>query len=257
MSSVTPEDHLAAAEIATAAGELLLETRRQLFADGADQWTVKDEGDMRAHHFIVDALHDRFPDDAVLSEEGRDDPVRLTRDRVWIVDPLDGTREFSEGRHDWAVHVALSLDHRPVAAAVALPALGETLTTEPPAAIAPLGEGPPRMIVSRSRPPAAAMIVAAAIGARLVEAGSAGYKAMAVLRGEADLYAHSGGQYEWDSCAPVAVAVAAGLHASRCDGSEMLYNQRDVWLPDLLVCRPELAEAALDALGRAIRGEIG
>ncbi len=256
MADATPEDHTAAAEIATAAGELLLGVRERLFEEGADQWTVKDEGDLLAHRFIVDRLRERFPGDAVLSEEGADDRARLEAHRTWIVDPLDGTREYSEGRHDWAVHVALVVGERPVAGAVALPAVGQTLTTEPVVAVAEPDDGPPRMIVSRSRPPAAALVVAEAIGARLVTAGSAGYKTMAVLRGEADVYAHSGGQYEWDSCAPAAVALAAGLHVSRVDGSELRYNQSDVWLPDLLVCRPELAEASLAALARAIRGEL-
>ena len=92
------------------------------------------------------------------------------------------------------------------------------------------------------------MIVAEALGAELVAMGSAGAKAMAVVLGHADIYAHSGGQYEWDSCAPVAVAKAAGLHVSRIDGSELRYNQPDPYLPDLLICRPELAAEVLRAL---------
>ena len=169
-------------------------------------------------------------------------------ERVWIIDPLDGTREYGEGRHDWAVHVALVIANQPVAGAVALPALGLTLSTADPPPLQPLHAAAPRLIVSRSRPPVAAVIIAEALGAELISLGSAGAKTMAVVLGEADIYAHSGGQYEWDSCAPIAVARAAGLHASRIDGSELVYNQPDPYLPDLLVCHPEIAAAALAAL---------
>ena len=248
-----PEDHAIAARIATQAGELLVDLRERLFAQGADSWTVKDTGDLEAHRFIVRTLQEEFPDDGILSEEGKDDLARLDKDRVWIVDPLDGTREFGEpGRSDWAVHVALAENGLPTAGAVALPALNTTLTTDPPAQLAPPHDGRPRMVVSRSRPPAAAMIVAEAIGAELFPLGSAGAKAMAVVLGHADIYAHSGGQYEWDNCAPAAVALAAGLHASRCDGSALDYNYEDPWLPDLVICRPEFAEDTLAALRRVI-----
>ena len=250
-----PDDHVIASRIATEAGQLLLDIREQLFAQGADSWTVKDTGDLEAHRFIVAALEDEFPDDGILSEEGKDDLVRLDKDRVWIVDPLDGTREFGEqGRSDWAVHVALTEGGVPTAGAVALPAINTTLATDPPAQLAPPHDGRPRMVVSRSRPPAAAMIVAEAIGAELLALGSAGAKAMAVVLGHADIYAHSGGQYEWDNCAPAAVALAAGLHASRCDGSPLDYNYEDPWLPDLLICRTEFADDALAALRRVIEG---
>jgi 3'(2'), 5'-bisphosphate nucleotidase len=246
--TVTPDDHVEAARIATLAGELLLALREDLDDKGASMGVLKAEGDRRAHDLIVAELARVRPDDAVLSEEGRDRAERLTAPRVWIVDPLDGTREYGEGRADWAVHVALVVDERPVAGAVALPAMGVTLSTAAPPTLTPAQDGRPRMIVSRSRPPVAAIVVAEAIGADLVAMGSAGAKAMAVVLGHADLYAHSGGQYEWDSCAPVAVAAAAGLHVSRIDGSELRYNQRDPYLPDLLICRPELADAALAAL---------
>lgn len=250
-----PDDHAAAAQIATEAGELLLDVRDRLFTMGADTWTVRDTGDMEAHHFIFDELSRRFPDDGILSEEGRDDLKRLDKDRVWIIDPLDGTREFSErGRSDWAVHVALAESGVPTAGAVALPAIGETLATHPAPQLGPPHEGRPKMVVSRSRPPAAAIIVAEAIDAELLALGSAGAKAMAVVLGHADIYAHSGGQYEWDNCAPAAVAMAAGLHASRCDGSALDYNYADPWLPDLVICREELAAPALEALRRAIEG---
>jgi 3'(2'), 5'-bisphosphate nucleotidase len=246
--AVTPSDHAEAARIATEAGALLMALRAELTAARAHIGVIKREGDRQAHELILHELTRCRPDDAVLSEEGRDRPARLTADRVWIIDPLDGTREYGEGRQDWAVHVALVVDHQPVAGAVALPALGLTLSTADPPPLPERRETTPRMIVSRSRPPVAAIIVAQALGAELIALGSAGAKAMAVVLGEADIYAHSGGQYEWDSCAPVAVARAARLHASRIDGSELSYNQPDPYLPDLLVCHPDLAAAALGAL---------
>jgi len=245
---VTPEDHADAARIAAEAGELLLDLRRELRVRGANMSVIKHEGDRQAHTFIVNELARVRPGDAVLSEEGRDNPVRLSAPRTWIVDPLDGTREYGEGRADWAVHVALVVDHKPVAGAVALPAMGITLSTAQPPRPPQRQERAPRMIVSRSRPPIAAMIIARALDAELITMGSAGAKAMAVVLGEADIYAHSGGQYEWDSCAPVAVAAAAGLHTSRVDGSPLVYNQADPYLPDLLICRRELTRPALAAL---------
>jgi 3'(2'), 5'-bisphosphate nucleotidase len=247
----TEADHALAADLATRAGELLVELRARSASDtDEDRRALKDEGDRQAHELLMAALVERVEaGDGVLSEEGVDDPVRLAARRVWIVDPLDGTREFGEvPRTDWAVHVALAIDGAPVAGAVALPALGITLSTG--ASLPSLDPAPerPRVIVSRSRPPAAAMWLAEQLDGELVEMGSAGAKAMAVVRGEADIYAHSGGQYEWDSCAPVAVALAAGLHASRIDGTSLVYNLENPYLPDLLICRPELADAALAAL---------
>ena len=249
MTTVTHDDHLEAARIATAAGELLLAIRHEMTQRGADSKEMKEVGDRRSHDFIMEELTRVRPEDAILSEEGKDDLARLTAERTWIVDPVDGTREFSEPpRTDWAVHVAMVVDGKPVVGAVALPGLGVTLSTADPVAMPDSGVTPPRMIVSRSRPPAAALAVAETLGAELVEMGSAGAKAMSVVRGESEMYAHSGGQYEWDSCAPVAVALAAGLHCSRIDGSELTYNHEDPYLPDLLICRPEHAKAALDAL---------
>jgi 3'(2'), 5'-bisphosphate nucleotidase len=205
----------------------------------------KAAGDKRSHDFLMQALDRERPDDAVLSEEGVDDPIRLSSERVWIVDPLDGTREFSElGRDDWAVHVALWQGGQLVAGAVALPAQGITLAT-PDVAAPPAAPAKPRIVVSRTRPPAVALEVRDALGGVLVEMGSAGAKVASVVQGLSDVYVHAGGQYEWDSAAPVAVARAAGLHTSRIDGSPLLYNQADVLLPDLLVCRPELADAVL------------
>ncbi|WP_374159225.1 3'(2'),5'-bisphosphate nucleotidase CysQ [Mycobacterium sp. G7A2] len=236
-------DHELAALLAAEAGRLLLDVRAE-FADAAAQ-DRKDAGDKRSHDFLMAALAAERPDDAVLSEEGVDDPVRLSAQRVWIVDPLDGTREFSElDRTDWAVHVALWEAGELVAGAVALPAQDITLAT-PSVAAPPPAPAVPRIVVSRTRPPAVALAVKEALGGELVEMGSAGAKVASVVQGLSDVYVHAGGQYEWDSAAPVAVARAAGLHTSRIDGSPLIYNQRDSKLPDLIVCRPELAEAVL------------
>jgi 3'(2'), 5'-bisphosphate nucleotidase len=236
-------DHQLAADVATRAGELLLAVREEL-ADATVQ-ERKAAGDKRSHDFLMRELAAARPGDMVLSEEGADDPGRLTAQRVWIVDPLDGTREFSElGRTDWAVHVALWQQGDLVAGAVALPAQGITLATPHVAAPAAVA-GPPRVVVSRTRPPAIALDVRDALAGTLVEMGSAGAKVAAVVSGRADVYVHTGGQYEWDSAAPVAVARAAGLHTSRIDGAPLRYNQADTMLPDLMVCRPELAAAVL------------
>jgi len=237
------DDHELAGRLATEAGELLLKVRAE-FAD-AESADRKAAGDKRSHDFLMAALAEHRPGDAVLSEEGADDKVRLNSDRVWIVDPLDGTREFSElGRQDWAVHVALWERGELVAGAVALPAQGVTLAT--PTVIAPpAAPDAPRIVVSRTRPPAVALAVREALGGTLVEMGSAGAKVASVVQGISDVYVHAGGQYEWDSAAPVAVARAAGLFTSRIDGSRLNYNQSDVSLPDLIVCRPELADAVL------------
>ncbi len=239
-------DHQLAADLATQAGELLLAIRAELI--DAPVQARKAAGDKGSHDYLMEALAAARPDDAVLSEEGADDPVRLRSKRVWIVDPLDGTREFSEtGRDDWAVHVALWQDGELVAGAVALPAQGATLAT-PDAVAAPPLPGPPRILVSRTRPPAAALQVREHLDGVLVEMGSAGAKVAAVVQGRAEVYVHAGGQYEWDSAAPVAVARAAGLHTSRIDGSPLRYNQADPLLPDLVVCRPQYADAVLAAL---------
>lgn len=236
-------DHAAAHELAAAAGRRLLALR----SEGLRGDELKAAGDATSQQFLSAELAARFPEDAVLSEEGADDGGRLARRRVWIIDPLDGTREFSEPpRDDWAVHVALVIDGVPAAGAVALPARGVTLSTQAvPTTTAPR-VGPPRLVVSRTRPPEHTGALAEGLGAELLPMGSAGAKAMAVASGEAEVYAHAGGQYEWDSAAPVAVAAAAGLHVSRLDGSPLRYNQGDPWLPDLLVCRPELAATVIE-----------
>jgi 3'(2'), 5'-bisphosphate nucleotidase len=239
-------DHELAALLATAAGHLLLRVR----AEQADATPGQrgDAGDRRSHVFLMEELARRRPDDAVLSEEGADDPRRLTAERVWIVDPLDGTREFSAPeRDDWAVHVALWEAGRLAAGAVALPARGLTLYT-PVVALAERRPGAPRIVMSRSRPPAFAAALCDRLGYERVTIGSAGAKAMSVLLGATDVYVHAGGQREWDSAAPVAVALAAGAHASRVDGSPLRYNRPDPELPDVVVCRPELAEPVLAAL---------
>ncbi|SDY69766.1 3'(2'),5'-bisphosphate nucleotidase [Modestobacter sp. DSM 44400] len=243
---MTASDHDLAGSLATAAGELLLDVRAGDFADVAARRAAGDAG---SHRFLVDRLAVLCAGDAVLSEEGADDRVRLGADRVWIVDPLDGTREFSEReRVDWAVHVALWERGELVAGAVALPAEARTFGTAAPLEVLARPDGPLRLAVSRSRPPALVTVLAEQLGAELVAMGSAGVKAMAVVRGQVDAYVHGGGQYEWDSAAPVAVARAAGLHTSRLDGSPLVYNQPDPWLPDLLICRSELAGQLLKAL---------
>src|SRR5688572_732127 len=208
-----------------------------------------DTGDVQANRRLLELLAGEHPDDAILSEESAEDPRRREASRVWIIDPLDGTREFTEpGRTDWAVHVALwEREHGVRAAAVALPAQDRLLSTAQPPPV-PASDGRRlRIVVSRTRPPVAAQRVAAALGAELVAMGSAGAKTMAVVTGEVDAYVHAGGQYEWDSAAPTAVAIAAGFHASRLDGAPLAYNQRDPWLPDLVVCRPELATGIIEA----------
>jgi 3'(2'), 5'-bisphosphate nucleotidase len=230
-----------AAHLADVAGKLLINVR----ASGMlSLKALGKAGDATANQFLVHALREQRPDDGLLSEEEKDNPARLEQSRVWIVDPVDGTREYGEARTDWAVHVGLAIDGVASVGAVALPGLGVVLRTDAPAAVPPAPEVL-RMVVSRTRPAREATEVAERIGAELVPMGSAGAKAMAIVRGEADIYLHSGGQYEWDSCAPVAVALAHGLHASRIDGSPLVYNQADVYMPDLLICRREHAERIL------------
>lgn len=246
--TIEESDVRLAARLATEAGELLLALQKNGDLEGK---ALGAEGDRVANSFLCRSLRELRPDDALLSEEEKDDATRLTARRVWIVDPLDGTREYGEGRADWAVHVALAIDGVATVGAVALPGLDVTLSSGGSIKLARPNK-PLRMVVSRTRPAAEAVEVAELIGAELVPMGSAGAKAMAVVRGEADIYLHTGGQHEWDNCAPVAVAEAAGLHVSRVDGSPMRYNNADTSLPDLLICRPELAEIALKAV--AARG---
>ena len=236
------DDHVLATWLAETAGRRLLEVR----AEGLEGKELKDAGDAAAHELLMGLVAAYRPDDAVLSEEGKDDKARLDAARVWIIDPLDGTREFSEPpRDDWAVHVALCIDGELAVGAVAQPVLGETFNTGQAPVVPPRTSQRPRIAVSRSRPPAFVQALGESMDAELVPMGSAGVKMMSVVRDIADAYVHAGGQYEWDSAAPVAVARAAGLFTSRVDGSELVYNQDDVYLPDLIVCRPELAEQIL------------
>jgi len=248
---MTTDDDRLARDLAGEAGRLLLALR----AEGGEPAALRKAGDRKSHEFLAARLAELRPQDAVLSEEGRDDLGRLSADRVWIVDPLDGTREFGEpGRTDWAVHVALWEGGELTAGAVALPAQGGVVlsTAEPPPAPpAPAPGQPVRVLVSRTRPPAFLAQLAEQIELTLIPLGSAGAKAAEVIRGDADAYVHSGGQYEWDSAAPVAVAMAAGLHASRLDGSKLAYNQADPSLPDILICPAELADVLLDGLRAA------
>ena len=288
---MTGDDHALARDLAEQAGQRLLELR----AHGGDPDVLRKAGDRLSHEFLTRELADRRPGDVVLSEEGADNPARLDARRVWIVDPLDGTREFGEpGRTDWAVHVALWERSGPsgpgdlTAGAVALPAQGKVLSTAAgerqqcsiDAAIttsmfhrgregAPEGgtglaggdggasgrpggdggaSGRIRIVVSRTRAPQFVRDISDLIDAELVSLGSAGAKVAAVVDGEVDAYVHGGGFYEWDTAAPVAVARAAGFHASRIDSSALVYNQADLLMPDILVCRPAVAGVLLQAI---------
>jgi 3'(2'), 5'-bisphosphate nucleotidase len=247
------DDLALAVDLARAAGNLLLAIRASWDGDEAGLRTAGDAG---AQALLAQGLGRARPTDAVLSEEARDDPARLGRDRLWIIDPLDGTREFGEGRADWAVHVALweraaGPGGDLTVGAVALPGRGIVLSSGDTAQAPDRAEGPLRIAVSRSRPPAVAVAVARALGAELVPMGSAGVKVTAVVLGEVDAYVHGGGQYEWDSAAPVAVARGAGMHTSRLDGSPLRYNRPDPLLPDLVIARSGIADAVLAAIAEA------
>jgi 3'(2'), 5'-bisphosphate nucleotidase len=239
--TIIESDVRLAERLATEAGALLLALQRSGEFEGK---LLGKQGDEIANAFLMKTLRELRADDAILSEEETDNAERLSAKRVWIIDPLDGTREYGEARTDWAVHVALAIGGEATVGAVALPGLGITLTSgSPPPQPAP--NTPLKMLVSRTRPAAEAVAVAEKLGAELLPMGSAGAKAMAVVRGEADIYLHSGGQYEWDNCAPVAVAQAAGFHCSRIDGSPLVYNCANPYLPDLLICRKEMAAEIL------------
>ena len=247
MLTPLPEDDIALARrLAFEAGQILLKLR------ASGQYAGKamgEAGDAAANRWLVDQLRALRPEDGLLSEEEKDNAARLAKSRVWIIDPLDGTREYGEGRSDWAVHVGLSIHGTAHSAAVALPARDlvlDSATVAKPAAFT----GKPRLLVSRSRPPASALALAKALDGELIEMGSAGAKAMAVVLGEADIYLHSGGQYEWDNCAPVAVAQAAGLHVSRADGGALRYNNANPWLPDLLICQKSWAPRVLEIVAQ-------
>ncbi len=242
-------DQQLASRVATEAGAMLVELRDELVAEGIHYWDLKDEGDVAGHRYIMSALTAARPDDVILSEEAADNRRRLNAERVWIIDPIDGTNEFAEHpRHDWAIHIALWEAGELTAASVALPTLGITFDASPAAVVPPSTRARPLLVTSRSRNPYCAVMVANALGCDVARLGSAGAKAMAIVMGEADIYVHDGGMYQWDSAAPSAVAKAAGLHVSRIDGSPLEYNKESLWLPDFLVCRSELAEPALKAL---------
>lgn len=242
-SAVSADEELAT-YLAESAGALLLRLR----ATGEEPEELRRLGDARSHAWLMTRLSVLFPGDAVLSEEAADQPSRLAADRVWIVDPLDGTREYGEpGRTDWAVHVALWECGELTCAAVAIPARGVVFSSGSPVPL-PQRAGPIRLAVSRSRPPPFVLELADRLGAVLVPMGSAGVKGTAVISGEVDAYVHAGGQFEWDSAAPVGVARSAGLHASRIDGSPLRYNQPDPWLPDLVIAHPDVANLVLTAI---------
>lgn len=239
-----------AAHLADVAGRILITVRD---SGVLSPKALGKAGDATANQFLCHALREARPEDALLSEEEKDNLDRLNHDRVWIIDPVDGTREYGEARADWAVHIGLAIGGVPAIGAVALPGAednrGRVLRSDAPIAVPP-APARLRMVVSRTRPAKEALVVADALGAELIPMGSAGAKAMSVILGEADIYLHTGGQYEWDSCAPAAVALAHGLHASRIDGAPLRYNQRDTYLPDLLICRKEHATLVIEALGR-------
>ncbi|MER8026650.1 3'(2'),5'-bisphosphate nucleotidase CysQ [Glutamicibacter protophormiae] len=238
-----------AADLAEQAGKLLLELRADASSRELTGSALKDAGDQASQEFLNRCLVEHYPEDSILSEEATDNLARLHAKRVWIIDPLDGTREYSEGRDDWAVHVALWKSGKLVVGAVALPGLGQVLNSLPePIQALERGSRPVRIAVSRSRPPEIVTELAKHLEVEFVPMGSAGYKACAVARDEVDAYIHTGGQYEWDSAAPVAVAMSKDLHASRIDGSPLIYNQRNPYLPDLLICRKELRDVLLGAL---------
>ena len=235
------DDAELAAELATTAGKILLRIQEGGLIKSK---SLGNAGDDIANRFLTHAIQHQRPNDGLLSEENKDTDERLSKERVWIIDPIDGTREYCEGRTDWAVHVGLAVNGESLVGAVSLPSLNLTLRSDRPLKL-PKRANRPRMLVSRSRPAAQAVEVAKAIDAELIPMGSAGAKAMAVVQGKADIYLHSGGQHEWDNCAPVAVAQAHGLHCSRIDGTPLKYNQKNSYLPDLLICHSQDAQDIL------------
>ena len=242
-------DHELAGFVAARTGELLRSIRAEGFANRVSQWTMQDKGDLDAHDLIMELLGEHRPDDAILSEEGADDLARLDADRVWIVDPLDGTRDYGERNSpEWAVHIGLVQNGRAIAGAVSVPALDRLYSTALSPIPAPLDRSEPVVITSRGNS-WAAHDVADALGAQLTMCGSAGFKAMAVVAGMADVYVHPSGFYEWDVCAPAAVAAAAGLDVLSLDGEDLVYNKRRPVVAGLLISRPEFTEASLAALG--------
>ncbi len=227
--------------LAEGAGKILKGVRTVGLLRGRN---LGDAGDDLAQNWIARVLDQHRPEDGFLSEEAADSRDRLHKNRVWIIDPLDGTKEFATGRQDWAVHIALVENHQPIHAAVNLPDLGVVFDSNESRAVS--GPFAKKIAVSHNRPPEVAQFVAHKLGFETSPLGSAGAKAMHVLLGDYDAYIHAGGQYEWDSAAPVGVAQAAGLHCSRLDGSALSYNNEDIYLPDVLICRPELKDDILE-----------
>lgn len=239
--TVQVDDAILTRRLAQGTGEILKGVRGVGLLRGRN---LGDAGDELAQNWLARVIAQHRPDDGVLSEEAADDYARLTKDRVWIIDPLDGTKEFATGRQDWAVHVALVENGRPIHAAVGLPDLGVTFCSDDAKAV--MGPLSKKIVYSHNRGPKVATFIAEKMGFDTTLMGSAGAKAMHVLLGDADAYIHAGGQYEWDSAAPVGVCRAAGLWCSRLDGSEMTYNNKDTYLPDLVICRPDIKDEVLE-----------
>ena len=214
-------------------------------------WVLRDQGDDLAHRLLVDALATHRPDDIVLSEEGAEDRRRLVSPRCWIVDPLDGTYDFPfPDSIEWAVHVALVEDSRPTAAAVAVPGMGKVFATDDATGHAGRNGRDVPLVVSGRSSGYAAAAVADRLGGELTACGSAGVKAMLVVSGAVDVYVHASGLWEWDVCAPAAVAEASGLVVTDLDGEEIVYNKSRPIVRGLVISRPEFAEASLDAIDR-------
>ena len=269
-----------ARDVAQAAGQRLIALRRDFGpVDAADRDQIRalrDAADRASHEFILSRLNAERPDDAVLSEEGHDGLERDTAHRVWIVDPLDGTSEFGQGRADFAVHVALwQRDDsagpgtaRLVAGCIDLPAQRVTYSSADSGAFASARAdtdsdltvhrpgAPVRVVVSRTRPPALAIDperLAAALEVANIEigavdvlrVGSVGAKVAELLGGRADLYLHDSGFYEWDVAAPLIVAEHYGLRACHLNGTTITFNHRPPWVKDLVVGKPELVAAVV------------
>lgn len=248
-------------DVAIEAGRLLLDLRATYGdLDPADVDTanrLRKEADRASHLLIADRISAARPDDVILSEEGKDDPARLVADRVWIVDPLDGTFEFGQGRSDFAVHIVLWVRDalsptgaRLVASTVELPAQGLTRTDidTPDVSFALPTDRPIRIVASRSRAPKwlpdAVAVLADRMGreVEVIDVGSVGAKVNEILCGRADAYVHDTGFYEWDVAAPYAVAHRYGLHASHVGGEPIRFNQDPPYVTSLLVSIPTLLD---------------
>ena len=243
------DDHALAARLADETGRLLLDLLND--PAGPKGWGLEMAGDRQAHEFLVEELRRHRPGDAVLSEEGHDDRRRLDAERVWILDPLDGSSDFGISGA-WSVHVALCQRGVPVAGAVAVPAWDTTFATDPAPRPTMCRVGRRRVVVARSRGHIDGNRLSR-LGVEVLTMGSAGVKAMTVVRGEMDAYVHGGGLYEWDTCAPAAVAQAAGLHVCSADGSPLRFNNPRPHTPGLVICRPDFADELLEVLAPVAR----